>query len=53
MSMHHVPSQSRCEAIRCNSAVMTRRYCARFGTSILPISSAASTYANSLVIAAT
>ena len=29
------------------------QYCARFGTSNLPISSAAITYANSLVIAAT
>ncbi len=32
---------------------MTRRYWARFGTSIWPIFSAASTYASSEVIAAT
>ena len=41
MSMHQVPSQSRCEAIRCSSAAITRRYWARFGTSIFPIVSAA------------
>jgi hypothetical protein len=39
--------------MRWSSAAITRRYCARFGTSILPICSAAITYANSLVIAAT
>ena len=34
MSMHHVPSQRQWEAIRWSSAASTRRYCARFGTSI-------------------
>ena len=53
MSMHQVPSQRQCEAMRCSSVTITRRYCARFGTSILPIFSAAITYASSLVIAAT
>ena len=36
-------SQRQCEATRWSSAAMTRRYCARFGTSILPIISAART----------
>ena len=43
MSMHHVPSQRQCDAIRCSSATSTRRYCARLGTSNLPIFSAAIT----------
>ncbi len=53
MSMHHVPSQRQCEAMRCSSATITRRYCARFGTSILPTFSTAETYASSAVMAAT
>ena len=43
MSMHHVPSQRQCDAIRCNSFTSTRRYWARLGTSNWPIRSAAIT----------
>ena len=53
MSMHQVPSQRQCEAIRWSSAAITLRYCARFGTSNVPSFSTAETYASSEVIAAT
>ncbi len=53
MSMHHVPSQRQCDAIRCSSAAITRRYCARRGTSNFATFSTAETYASSAVIAAT
>ena len=53
MSMHHVPSHRQCDAIRWSSPTSTRKYCARLGTSNLPIRSAAITYASSLDIAAT
>ena len=43
MSMHQVPSQRQWEATRWSSATSTRRYWARFGTSIWPSCSAART----------
>ena len=33
MSMACVPSQTRCEEMRCSSTIITRMYCARLGTS--------------------